>query len=103
MADICIVSNTFVGEVRKELEAQRALEEERNKPADDSNQEPPPRPKRRGTDGKEYSVPARPKSSAPPRPEPKPHGTLDATGIAVPEEIVPYWDSTFTEAQELWT
>jgi hypothetical protein len=97
---MCAVSNNFVSELRNEIDEKTEREKISQVSSDDTcdaanmgNGEiltPPPR-KVEGKDGKKYSVPQRPQ-------EPKKPDTMDATGIQVPEEIIPYWDATFEEA-----
>ena len=108
LAETCAVSHEFVSNVRAEIEEKTEREnliesEEQVATVANSKSENPnesqdlPPPRREGKDGKSYPVP--PRKSAPQ--EPKKPETMDATGIQVPEEIVTYWDSTFTEAQRL--
>ena len=108
VAQLCLVDDHTVAEVREEMEEkterQKLLEEEQagaeirtsNDEITEETQDSPP-PRRQGADGKSYKVP--PRKSIPT--EPKKPDTMDATGIQVPEEIVPYWDSTFAESQRL--
>jgi hypothetical protein len=59
---------------------------------------PPPRP-----NGKPVSRnnPATPPADDDSQSQPPVSNTMDATGIEVPEEIVPYWDMSLTESQRL--
>jgi len=111
LAEICAVHHDLVADVRAQLEEKterEKLEESDSHVADSatSNDASPsqssPPPRREGADGKSYPVPPRKPSAIPARPAEKPE-TLDATGIPVPEEIVPFWDATFAEAQRLIT
>lgn len=111
IAEICAVHHDLVADARSQIEEKterEKLQEAESQVAESANsnsaspsQSAPP-PRREGKDGKNYTVPPRKPAAAPTRPE-KPIETLDATGIPVPEEIVPFWDSTFSEAQRLLT
>lgn len=109
LAEICKVSNTFVGEIRVEIASNNVSEDSNESlqvlTADTSPPEnkgntatfaAPPKRKITGKDGKNYSAPSRPTKS-----EPELNDTLDANGTLVPVEIVPFWDETFTEASRL--
>ena len=111
LAEICAVHHDLVADVREQVEEKtereilkessgQVAESANSNDVSDSKSGPPPR--REGADGKSYPVPPRKTSAIPARPE-KPVETLDATGIPVPEEIVPFWDATFSEAQRLIT
>lgn len=105
-ADICAVAPDLVDRMRQESDE----ETEREKlsqvpfkgtsnpvtPSESKEETLTPPPRRTGKDGKSYPVPQRPA-------EPKKPDTMDATGLAVPEEIVPFWDSAFEEAERLLT
>lgn len=106
IATICAVSHTLVAQIRPEVEAAIEAEQEMTgeEPAEEQQEEtaPPPRPasmKRKGKDGKEYTVPARPKKGK--DEEPKKVITRDGTGVQVPEENVEFWDRSVEKAQRL--
>lgn len=100
IADICAVSHPFVAEIAKGSGG-NVTTSNGKKPNKSQESEPV---KRKGKDGKKYKAPARPSASLPPkRPEEPPAKTKDATNIEVPEEIVEYWDTTFSESQRLLT
>lgn len=101
ISTMCNVSVDLVGDVRRDIEAA-----EDNKPQSETESEepacqssPPPR-KIQGKDGKTYTAKIPPRKQ-PESPEPKKPDTMDATGIQVPEEIIPYWDASFAESQRL--
>ena len=113
LAEICAVSRPQVDSVRQEVEEKTEREKLCNEAGQGADSAPSsgekpsksqdlPPPRREGKDGKSYTVPPRKTSAIPARHE-RPVETLDATGIPVPEEIVPFWDATFSEAQRLIT
>lgn len=99
LAEMCGVHRNLIADARRRQAAKLAPCQAET-PSKSQVSAPPPR--RTGKDGKAYSVPPRKPSAVPAHPE-KPVETLDATGIPVPEEIVPFWDATFSEAQRLLT
>lgn len=104
IAEMCKVSNMLVAEIKAEIAAKTEREKLAagessftSNPA--SGSDSTPEKSVTGKDGKTYKVPPRP-TNAIPEP-PKKQKALDATGIEVPEEIIPYWDTTFAEASRL--
>lgn len=101
IADICAVSFALVADVRRASQVQESCTSKAENPSKSQISTPPPR--RKGKDGKHYSVPVRkPVSSTPPR-KTAPPATMDATGIEVPPEILPLWNSAFERGQRLLT
>ena len=109
IADVCKVSNTFVGEIRpaiaEELEAAKLAAEEAakaaepkpevesgvnadtSKPTSKPKPAPKPAPKRVGKDGKKYSAP-KPKPAAKPAAKKK---ETDETGLEIPSALLKTW------------
>lgn len=109
IADLCKVHHTTVGEVRTvSLQVVDSTTCANGNPNKSEVSEVPPRPKRTGRDGKEYSVPERQKknqeaSEVPPRPKakPAPAVVVDATNLPVPEEILEAWQMGFDIANRV--
>ena len=101
LAEICIVSDRFVGDMRRELTANR------------SQLPPPPRI---GRDGVERRLPPPPmqrrsstsangsedKTAAKPQLPPPPSQVLDGTGWPIPTQLIPLWQRA-DEVQEMLT
>jgi hypothetical protein len=98
IADLCKVTHPFISSIRKAHVVTVTTCDGEN-PNKSEVSEVPPRQKRTGRDGKEYSVPERPKknqeaaSEVPERPKVKAIPvTVDATQLPVPVEILEFWD-----------
>lgn len=99
ISEMCKVSHTFVGDIRKEIAPPPPPRPvvTSGVPAA-TNTEPPPR--RKGKDGKNYKA-SKVTSNIPPRPAPAVAVTMDATNHPVPEEIIPAWDQALEESKQL--
>jgi len=101
LAEICAVSHTLIAEVRKQMEA-KAPAPAPISPASPQTTAPA---KRIGNGGKQFKAPVR--QAAAPAPAPtvkqKRPGLMDATGITVPSEIIPYWNLATEEANRLFS
>jgi uncharacterized ParB-like nuclease family protein len=94
IAEMCHVSDTFVGNIRNLLKAQAPTV------GPSISKSPNKIEKRTGLDGKSYSVPLRPKSSLPPRPKAL-DKVKDETGLEVPEELIAFWESAKFDINDL--
>lgn len=90
VADLCNVSHTMVAEVRKEMEPEETESSVPERPA-----------KREGRDGKMRDVVKKKETKAKEPEEEETEKLLDATGLRVPAEIIPYWKQSTEQASEL--
>lgn len=110
IATICNVSRQYVSqggfrEWQKEQQEENAKQAAKQAageavvipPRKSSN--PPPRPNGRPVSAS--NPPPRPADSESQEPTTPESNTMDATGIQVPEEIIPYWDMSLTEGSRL--
>ena len=107
VADLCFIHRSTVDEIQsRKMEqktergkSRKVRKQTRVAESAPSNAEKPAKattpPRVTGKDGKSY--PARITA----RPEPEKPKTMDATGIPVPEEIIPQWDAALDEANRL--
>lgn len=102
LAEMCGVSRQLISDARQRIQPANFAGSNCEIIGKSENMAPPPR--RVGKDGKmrPSTIPQR-KSSAPPARKSKPPETMDATGIAVPPEILALWDSAFSRSQRLLT
>ena len=95
IAELCKVSHSMVGEVRKAMKPEPSEEAESSVPA---------RPaKREGKDGKMRPVSKKKVIEVEETEELETEKILDATGLRVPPEIVPYWKDSTQQASDLLT
>ncbi len=102
LAEMCAVSHTLVAEVRKQMEAKAPIAP----PASVNAPQSTIAPKRIGNGGKQFQAPVRQPTAPAPIPAKAPKkstGMMDATGIAVPSEIIPYWIAATDEANRLFS